>query len=206
MRFTSMGMSPYMLGQATELKPDDVITPFTKHIELGEPFPTYCRRAQFYIDHDVVPRGRRAAADLQAQSNHGGDYPLGMSSGHNRWSVHSMNHFNRLVLGTHRGSPSVMVNSNDAKARGVEDDDLVRIFNDLSEFHARVKVAPNVKPGQIISYNGWEPMQYKNWSGRQRNRAGHGEVAWPIRRVRPYQLQQAELAAGPGRSLGEMRL
>ena len=35
MRFTSMGMSPYMLGQATELRPDDVITPFVKHIEHG---------------------------------------------------------------------------------------------------------------------------------------------------------------------------
>ncbi|MBK6318376.1 MAG: molybdopterin-dependent oxidoreductase [Dehalococcoidia bacterium] len=176
MRFTSMGMSPYMLGQATELKPDNVITPFTKHIELGEPFPTYCRRAQFYIDHEWFLEGDEQLPTYKPNPTMGGDYPLGMSSGHNRWSVHSMNHFNRLVLGTHRGSPSVMVNPDDAEARGVKDDDLVRIFNDLSEFHARVKVAPNVKPGQIVSYNGWEPMQYRNWSGA--NEIEPGMVKW----------------------------
>ena len=176
MRFTGMGMSPYMLGQATELKPDAVITPFTKHIELGEPFPTYCRRAQFYIDHDWFLEGDEQLPTYKPNPTMGGDYPLGMSSGHNRWSVHSMNHFNRLVLGTHRGSPSVMVNPGDAAARGVEDDGLVRIFNDVSEFHARVKVAPNVKPGQIVSYNGWEPMQYKNWSGA--NEIEPGMVKW----------------------------
>ena len=176
MRFTAMGRSPYMLGQATEIRPDEAITPFTKHVERGDPFPTYCRRAQFYIDHEWFLEGGEQLPMYKPNPTMGGDYPLGMSSGHNRWSVHSMNHFNRLVLGTHRGSPSVMVNADDAEVRGVKDDDLVRIFNDVSEFHARVKVAPNVKPGQIVSYNGWDPMQYKNWSGA--NEIEPGMVKW----------------------------
>lgn len=175
-RFTSMGMSPAMLGQATELKPDDVITPFTYHVERGDPFPTYCRRAQFYIDHEWFLEAGEELPTHKPSPAMGGDYPLGMSSGHNRWSVHSMNHFNETVLGTHRGSPSVMVNSSDAASRGVKDDDLVRIFNDVSEFHARVKVAPNVKPGQVVSYNGWEPLQYANWSGA--NEIEPGMVKW----------------------------
>ncbi len=176
-RFTSMGMSPAMLGQTTDLRPDDVITPFTGHVERGDPFPTYCRRAQFYIDHDwFLEAGEEFPTHKPNPTMGGAAYPLGMSSGHNRWSVHSMNHFNEVVLGTHRGSPNVMVNSRDAAARGVKDDDLVRIFNDVSEFHARVKVAPNVKPGQIISYNGWEPLQYANWSGA--NEIEPGMVKW----------------------------
>ncbi|MDK1025571.1 MAG: hypothetical protein QGD92_15280, partial [Gammaproteobacteria bacterium] len=47
---------------------------------------------------------------------------------------------------------------------------------DVSDFQGRVKVAPNVKPGQIISYNGWEPLQYKNWSGA--NEIEPGMVKW----------------------------
>ena len=39
-----------------------------------------------------------------------------------------------------------------------------------------MKVAPNVKPGQIVSYNGWEPMQYRNWSGA--NEIEPGMVKW----------------------------
>ncbi|MBI5949699.1 MAG: molybdopterin-dependent oxidoreductase [Chloroflexi bacterium] len=175
-RFTDMGMAPAMLGQATQLRPDDVITPFTRHVEHGDPFPTYSRRAQFYIDHEWFLEGGEELPTHKPNPSMGGDYPLGMSSGHNRWSVHSMNHFNKVVLATHRGAPSIMVNSADATARGVKDDDLVRIFNDVSEFHARVKVAPNVKPGQIVSYNGWEPMQYANWSGA--NEIEPGMVKW----------------------------
>ncbi|MFQ5380460.1 MAG: molybdopterin-dependent oxidoreductase [Dehalococcoidia bacterium] len=175
-RFTDMGMAPTMLGQATVLKPDDVITPFVNHVEEGDPFPTYCRRAQFYIDHEWFLEGGEELPVFKPSPAMGGDYPLGLTSGHNRWSVHSMNHFNEVVLGTHRGAPSVMVNSRDAEERGVKDDDLVRIFNDVSEFRARVKVAPNVKPGQIISYNGWEPMQYESWTGA--NEIEPGMVKW----------------------------
>ena len=129
-----------------------MITPFTYHVERGDPFPTYCRRAQFYIDHEWFLEAGEELPDAQAESGDGRRLPLGMTSGHNRWSVHSMNHFNEFVLGTHRGAPSLMVNSGDAEARGVKDDDLVRVFNDLSEFHARVKVAPNVRarPGHLV--------------------------------------------------------
>jgi hypothetical protein len=27
------------------------------------------------------------------------------------------------------------------------------------------KVAPNVMPGQVIVYNGWEPYMFRNWRG-----------------------------------------
>ena len=101
---------------------------------------------------------------------------MGMTSGHNRWSTHSINHMNKTVLATHRGSPNVMVNPDDAAQRNIKDDDLIRIFNDVSEFYSRAKVAANVRPGQIISYNGWEPLQYKNWNGA--NEIEPGMVKW----------------------------
>lgn len=175
-RFIDMGKSYSMLSQATELPPNDVITPFTKHVELGDPFPTYCRRAQFYIDHEWFIEAGEHLPTHKPNPSMGGDYPLGMSSGHNRWSVHSINHFNETVLGTHRGVPNVMVNTDDAADRGVQDDDLIRIYNDVSEFHARVKVAGNIRPGQIVSYNGWDLLQYQDWYGA--NEIEPGMVKW----------------------------
>lgn len=175
-RFIDWGLMPGALSQSSPFETNKPHTPFRNHVEKGDPFPTYARRAQFYIDHEWFLEAGEELPVHKPNPSMGGDYPLGLTSGHNRWSVHSMNHMNKTVLGTHRGSPNVMVNSDDAKARGVMDDAAIRIFNDVSEFTARAKVAPNVKPGQIISYNGWEPLQYKNWSGA--NEIEPGMVKW----------------------------
>ncbi len=101
---------------------------------------------------------------------------MGLTSGHNRWSVHAMNQANTMILGTHRGEPNVMINPDDARERGIGDDDLVRVFNDVGEFKTRAKVAPNVKPGQVVSYNGWAGFQYQGWDGE--NEAEPGMVKW----------------------------
>lgn len=175
-RFTGWGKMPGALMQASPFETNDTHTPFRNHVEAGDPFPSYARRAQFYIDHEWFLEAGEQLPIHKPNPAMGGDYPLGMTSGHGRWSVHSINHMNNTVLGTHRGSPNVMINPADAKARGVEDDDLIRIFNDVSEFSCRAKIASNVKPGQIISYNGWEPLQYKNWDGA--NEIEPGMVKW----------------------------
>ncbi|MBD3647621.1 MAG: hypothetical protein HUJ31_09260, partial [Pseudomonadales bacterium] len=76
----------------------------------------------------------------------------------------------------HRGTPTVVVNPDDARQRGVMDDDLIRVFNDVSEFYCRARIGAGVRPGQIISYNGWEPLQYRGWSGA--NEIEPGMVKW----------------------------
>lgn len=76
-----------------------------------------------------------------------------------------MNHTSRVILGTHRGHPVMYMNPNDMKARGLEDDDEARVFNDLSEMCIRVRQSPGTKPGQVVIYNGYEPFQFKNWQG-----------------------------------------
>jgi anaerobic selenocysteine-containing dehydrogenase len=163
-------------SQASPLLPNETHVPFRNHVERGEPFPTYARRAQFYIDHEWFLEAGEQLPTHKTNPKMGGDYPLGMTGGHNRWSIHTMNQANKVILGTHRGEPHAMVNSDDAKARGVEDDDVIRVFNDVSEFRVRAKVAPNVKPGQLISYNGWAGFQYPGWSGA--NEIVPGMVKW----------------------------
>ncbi|MFQ5382767.1 MAG: molybdopterin dinucleotide binding domain-containing protein, partial [Dehalococcoidia bacterium] len=175
-RFTDWGLAPMALSQASPLEPDRTHVPFRDHTEKGDPFPTYARRAQFYIDHPWFLEAGEELPVWKPNPKMGGEYPLGLTSGHNRWSIHTMNQANWVILGTHRGEPNIMVNPDDARARNVGDDDLVRVFNDVSSFKARAKVAPNVKPGQVVSYNGWAGFQYPEWSGA--NEVEPGMVKW----------------------------
>ena len=164
-RFIDWGLAPMGLSQASPLEPNKTHTPFRDHTERGDPFPTYARRAQFYIDHEWFLEAGEELPVWKPNPNMGGDYPMGMTSGHNRWSIHTMNQANKVILGTHRGEPFIEVCPGDAAARGVKDDDLIRVFNDVSSFTVRAKVSPSVKPNQIVSYNGWAGFQYRDWSG-----------------------------------------
>jgi len=175
-RFIDWGFSPMALAQASPIAANETHVPFRDHTERGDPFPTYARRAQFYIDHPWFLESNEELPTHKPNPRMGGDYPLGMTSGHNRWSIHTMNQANKVILGTHRGEPCVEVNPHDASARGVNDDDLIRVFNDVSSFKVRAKTRPGVKPGQIISYNGWAGFQYGDWSGE--NEIEPGMVKW----------------------------
>ncbi len=175
-RFIGWGTSPFALAQASPFETDKTHSPFRSHVEDGHPFPTYARRAQFYIDH---PWWMEAGEEMPVHKPNppsGGNQPLRMTSGHNRWSIHSMNQANPVILQTHRGEPLVEVSVEDAAARGVADDDRIRVWNDITSFEARAKVAPGVRPGQIISYNGWDGHQYAGWKGA--NEIEAGMVKW----------------------------
>lgn len=95
----------------------------------------------------------------------GGDYPFELTSGHSRWSIHSMNITNELMLETHRGRPHAVINSADAVRLGIADDAEVRVWNDVGEFRVHAKVSPSARPGQVIVYNGWDPYQFPGWRG-----------------------------------------
>jgi DMSO reductase family type II enzyme molybdopterin subunit len=175
-RFIDFGVTEMGSSQASPIEENKTHVPFRNHTESGHPFPTYARRAQFYIDHEWFLEAKEHMPTHKPNPKAGGDYPLGISSGHNRWSIHAMNQANEVILGTHRGEPNIMVNPDDARKRGVKDDDLVRVYNDVGEFKVRTKIAPNVKPGQVISYNGWAGFQYTEWSGE--NETEPGMVKW----------------------------
>jgi anaerobic selenocysteine-containing dehydrogenase len=55
------------------------------------------------------------------------------------------------------------MNTQDAERLGIADDEEVEITNDMGVFISPVKLSPGVRPGQIVSYNGWEPYQYRTW-------------------------------------------
>jgi DMSO reductase family type II enzyme molybdopterin subunit len=164
-RITGWGISPIALNEAADIKPDETLTGLTWHTEDKLPYPTMTRRAQFYIDHEWFLEAGEELPCHKDNPAQGGEYPFVMTSGHNRWSVHSMNIVNDVIQETHRGRPHLVMNSDDALRLGIRDEEEVEITNDMGVFISPVKLSPSVQPGQVISYNGWEPYQYRTWKG-----------------------------------------
>ncbi len=151
---------PAGLNVATDIHPDKTVNPLSWHTEKKIPYPTYSRRAQFYIDHPWFLEAGEALPVHKDNPTMGGNFPLEMTSGHMRWSVHSIWITQKLILRTNRGKPLLFVNPKDAAARGIEDDNLVRVWNDYASFHVNVAIMPSMRPGQVMMYHAWEPYQF----------------------------------------------
>ena len=164
-RFLDWGISPFAINQASDLRPDETHNHSRWHTEKRVPYPTLTRRAQFYIEHEWFLEADEALPRHKDNPKMGGDHPFALTSGHNRWSIHSMNTTNPILLRTHRGRPHAVINTGDASSRGIGDGDEIRVWNDMGEFFVPAKVAPNVMPGQVIVYNGWEPYMFRGWRG-----------------------------------------
>ena len=213
MRFTDLGVAPYSLGQASDVRPDETFAPFRWHVEKGYPYPTLTRRAQFYIDHEWFLEAGEELPVHKDNPRMGGDHPLVLTSGHSRWSIHSMNAASPIMLETHRGRPHMVMNPQDAAARGLADGDEARVYNDFGEFLVPVKLSPSAMSGQVICYNGWEPYMHRGWKDQSNIEpgmikwlhlaGGYGHFKyWPIQ-WQPVQIDRSirvEVANANGRS------
>jgi anaerobic selenocysteine-containing dehydrogenase len=170
----------------TEIKPDEPIVPLTFHTGSKKiPYPTYNRRITFYIDHDWFLEAGEGLPVHKDNPKMGGNYPLRMTSGHQRWSVHSIWITDDTLARTHQGRPFMFMNPEDAKKRGIEDGDLVRVHNDFDDFKVHVKLTStarsaqsqeNPRPGQVIIYHAWEPYQFEKW--KSYDAAIPGMIKW----------------------------
>jgi DMSO reductase family type II enzyme molybdopterin subunit len=155
----------YAVG--SDYKPGQTLYPHARFVEGKEAWPTLSGRQQFLIDHPwYVEVGETLPVHKEAPRA-GGDYPLRLTGGHTRWSIHATWRDSQLMLGLQRGEPTLWLSSEDAKQRGIRDGDRVRVFNDNGAFEAIGKVAGIVQPGQVIMYHAWEPYQFKGWKGQQ---------------------------------------
>jgi len=175
-RFQHIGIDAVGMNQATDIEPDKTVNPLMWHVRDKLPYPSYARRIQFYIDHEWFLEAGEELPVHKPTPRMGGDYPLTMTSGHQRWSIHSMWVLNKTLAQTHRGHPTLFMHPGDMKARGIADDETVLVRNDFSSFQVRVKVAPSCRPGQVIIYHAWEPMQFPG--GRSYDAAIPGLIKW----------------------------
>ncbi len=156
-------LDPVSLNTSCDIEPDKTIVAMQWHVRDKVPYPTMVHRAQFYIDHDWFLEAGEAMPVHKDHPRVGGDHPLRMTSGHLRWSIHSIWVVNKLIQRTHRGRPGLFINPRDAAERGIADGDLVEVFNDFNEFQVHAITSPGTRPGQVIIYHAWEPYQFPKW-------------------------------------------
>jgi anaerobic dimethyl sulfoxide reductase subunit A len=82
-------------------------------------------------------------------------YPLLMSSPHGLYRIHTLLD-NQPLLSEDCYRHAVWLSVVDAKARGIKDDDPVRVFNDQAEIIMPAYVTSRVVPGTVnIFHGGW---------------------------------------------------
>ncbi len=166
-RFTGIGESLASIGNQADVAADDTITPLTYHVNDKKPYPTLSRRMQFYLDQELYLEMGEALPTHKEPPLAGGDYPLILTGGHTRWSIHSAWRDDKLMLQLQRGEPAMWMSAEDAEARGIADGARVKVYNDLDDFEIIAKVAPAVRPGEVIVYHAWENFQFKGQKGFQ---------------------------------------
>jgi anaerobic selenocysteine-containing dehydrogenase len=151
----------------SDFEPGDTVYPQRWFVEKKQPWPTLTGRQQFLIDHPWYVESGEALPVHKEPPKAGGDYPLRLTGGHTRWSIHAIWRDQRHLLQLQRGEPVMYVNVDDARRRGLGDHDLARVFNDTGEFFIHVKPSQAVQPGQVIVYHAWESYQFRNWMQSQ---------------------------------------
>jgi DMSO reductase family type II enzyme molybdopterin subunit len=173
-RFTSWGQVGHGQSQGSTLRPDEAHNPLRWHTEDKVPYDTLVRRAQYYIDHEWFLEAGEELPTHKEPPNHGGAARrFQMTSGHNRWSIHSMNLTNNIIQNTHRGEPFVFLNDGDAADLGIENGEQVRLVSNDGDCLVAAKISPSCRPGQVILYNGFEPYMHENWYSQADLEAGH---------------------------------
>jgi DMSO reductase family type II enzyme molybdopterin subunit len=166
-RFSGVGTSPVHISNASDIEPGKPLVANSWHVQKKIPWPTLTRRMQFYIDHPFHKELGEILPVYKPEPLIGGDYPLQMTGGHNRWSIHAAQRDQKPLLRLQRGEPVMYVNTDDATERGVIDGDTIRVFNDLGDFEVHAMASPSLKPGQVVIYHAWEPFQFKNGKAPQ---------------------------------------
>lgn len=139
----------------SDIEPGRAYTPFTHQIEKKRPWRTLTGRQQFYIDHPwFIEQGEQLPVHKEPQDD--AAFPLYWNTPHGRWSIHSTWRDNRYMLRLQRGVPIVYIHPDDAQARGIADNDWVRVFNNSGEAVLKVQILPGEKPGRLTMYHGWE--------------------------------------------------
>jgi len=182
-------------GIGSEIEPQGSLSPSRIHVEGKHAWPTLTGRQQFYLDHPWFVDADEVLPRWKPLPGVGGGYPLLLTGGHTRWSIHAIWRAEPTLLRLQRGEPSMWMSVADADARGIRDHDVVSVRNEHGEFRVRARVAPSVAPGEAILYHAWEPLQFKDWRG---NMEVIASPLKPVHMVGDYgHLRYRVFASGP---------
>jgi len=192
------------VGNACDITPGEPVVPLTWHTDGKQPYPTLTRRIQFYIDHDWYLELGEAFPVHKEPPKVGGDYPLILTGGHARWSIHTCWTDSPLLMKLQRGEPIVFMNAGDARARGIRDGDQVEMKNDVASFTIQAAISPAVRPGQAVIYHSWENFQFKD---RRHYKSVMGSPINPVELAGGYfHLRPITMTCYPGLSDRDTRV
>jgi DMSO reductase family type II enzyme molybdopterin subunit len=152
---------------SSDYDPDDTHWPHRWFVEDKLPWPTLTGRQQFYIDHEWYLEAGEALPVHKDPPGARSRLPLRLNGGHTRWSIHAIWRDQELMLRLQRGEPVCFLNPSDCAARGIREGDRARVYNHAGSFQALAKLAPGVRPGEVIIHHAWEPYQFEGWKGQQ---------------------------------------
>ncbi|HML23446.1 MAG TPA: molybdopterin-dependent oxidoreductase [Aggregatilinea sp.] len=131
------------------------------HVERQ--FATSTGRAEFYVER-LVPY-HRALPAYEPPIEAGRDnklrerFPLVCITQHSLYRVHST-FVNAPWLREMEQEPHALLNPSEAAARQVEDNDLVRVFNERGYVVVRTRLDDSVPPGTVYFTQGWQPDDF----------------------------------------------
>ncbi|MFQ5664926.1 MAG: molybdopterin-dependent oxidoreductase [Candidatus Binatia bacterium] len=163
----ALGMYNPVNGVCSDFVPGQTVSPSQWFVEHKEPWPTLTGRQQFYLDHPWFLSAGEELPCYKALPAVGGRYPLSLTGGHTRWSIHAIWRDERHMLRLQRGTPVMYMNPTDAAVREIADHNTALVQNDSGNFRVSVKLSPAVQPGQVIIYHAWEPYQFADWQSSQ---------------------------------------
>jgi complex iron-sulfur molybdoenzyme family reductase subunit alpha len=147
----------------SDIEDGEAYAPWKDFVQDKNPWPTVTGRQQYYVDHDwFLELGEELPTHKEGPQETGGDYPMEYNTPHGRWSIHSTWRDNETMLRLQRGEPVVYLHPADAEERGIEDGDMVEVFNDLATVELQAKIYPSSQRGTARMYFAWERFQFAN--------------------------------------------
>ncbi|MGI6590098.1 MAG: molybdopterin-containing oxidoreductase family protein [Eggerthellaceae bacterium] len=181
-------------GKLRHANPGEKHIPFYEQIHDGEPFPTVSRpndlevtagfvksgRIEFYKDEDMFLKMKEQlpvykpafeetewAADPEAKDK----YPFSYLTRNSAYRVHATYSNNPMMIELQDRTPKVFMNPDDAAAKGLEQGDVVEVFNSRGQINGALICDPGMYPGQVIFDQGW-------WS-RYTGGESYNSLIWP---------------------------
>ena len=153
-------------------------------------FPTKSGKIEFYVEMlvpydqevcDYKPQVEAAPGNPLA-----GKFPLTFLSTHTKFRTHSqycdLAWLNEI---TANGEGFLEINPIDAKARGITEGQVVRVFNDRGEMKVYAKMTESIKPGVVNCYQGgWDSLAVKQYVEGHPNNLTH-QLANPAQSIIP---------------------
>lgn len=123
-------------------------------------FPTPSGKCEFYSasmladGHDPLPTWTPNYESVSSSPELARKYPLAMISPPARNFLNST-FVNVKSLRGAEGEPHLDIHPVDSALRGIEDGEMVRIFNDRGSFVAKARVTPKARPGLVVGLSVW---------------------------------------------------